>query len=155
MAKETKKPENEAKNLPEMTEENVMENIKNGNLLKDENVQKALDDIKKREDEQQVREATNMIMCAKYINTKELINLRARRREDRITKETLKKCTDLLNEVLDGKVTPVEYKDKKSEILKDKEKKFRESSDKYDEEMRELRNSLTGEYRYMAEWDRY
>lgn len=154
MAKETKKPE-EGKNLPEMTEENVMENIKNGNLLKDANVQKALEDIKKREDEQQVRESTNMIMCAKYINAKELINLRARRREDRITKDTLKKCTDLLNEVLGGKVTPTEYKEKKSEILKEKEKKFRESTDEYDKDMRELRNSLTGEYRYMAEWDRY
>lgn len=154
MAEKTKKAE-EAKNLPEMTEENVMENIKNGNLLKDANVQKALEDIKKREDEQQVRESTNMIMCAKYINAKELINLRARRREDRITKDTLKKCTDLLNEVLGGKVTPTEYKEKKSEILKEKEKKFRESTDEYDKDMRELRNSLTGEYRYMAEWDRY
>lgn len=154
MAEKTKKAE-EAKNLPEMTEENVMENIKNGNLLKDANVQKALEDIKKREDEQQVRESTNMIMCAKYINAKELINLRARRREDRITKDTLKKCTDLLNEVLGGKVTPTEYKEKKSEILKEKEKRFRESTDEYDKDMRELRNSLTGEYRYMAEWDRY
>lgn len=154
MADKTKKAE-EAKNLPEMTEENVMENIKNGNLLKDANVQKALEDIKKREDEQQVRESTNMIMCAKYINAKEFINLRARRREDRITKDTLKKCTDLLNEVLGGKVTPTEYKEKKSEILKEKEKKFRESTDEYDKDMRELRNSLTGEYRYMAEWDRY
>ena len=154
MAKETKKPD-VAKALPEMTEENVMENIKAGNLLKDENVQKALEEIKKREDEQQVRESTNMIMCAKYINTKELIDLRARRREDRITKDTLKKCTDLLNEVLAGKVTPTEYKDKKSEIYREKEKKFRESTEEHDKDIRELRNSLTGEYRYMAEWDRY
>jgi len=155
MAKQNNKPAEGKTTVPALTADNVMDEVKNGNLIKDSNVERALEEIKKKEDERQVQECTNMIMCAKYVTAKELIGLRARRREANITKDTLKKSDDVLEEVLAGKITPTEYKKKKGEILKEKEKAFRESSDEYDENMRELRNSYTGEYRYMAEWDRY
>lgn len=135
------------------TEENIKEIVKNGNLLKDENVQTALDNIKKKEDERQVREATNMIMCAKYTNAKELFNLRARRREEKATKEALAKSKELLDKALNGQITPQEYKAEKDKLAEEKRKAFQESNKELDNDMRELRNSYTGEYRYMADWD--
>ena len=155
MAKNEKKVEEAKTNVPALSEDNVMDRIKDQNRLSDENVKAALEKIKKEKDDRKVKETTNMIMCAEYNTEKELINLRARRRESNITKETLKKNDDLLADVLAGKITPSEYRDKKREVAKEKDKKFSESRDQYDTEMRELRNSYTGEFCYMAEWDRY
>lgn len=155
MAKNEKKVEETMTNIPALSEENVMDRIKDQNRLSDENVKAALEKIKKDKDDRKVRETTNMIMCAEYNTEKELINLRARRRESNITKETLKKNDDILAEVLEGKITPSEYREKKREIAKEKDKKFSESRDQYDKEMCELRNSYTGEFSYMSEWDRY
>lgn len=149
MAKETKK----TTAAVELSEENVKDQVKNGNLLKDANVQTALENIKKKEDERQVREATNMIMCAKYVNTKELLQLRARRREEKATKEALSKSKELLDKALAGEITPTEYKAEKDKAIEEKKKAIQESNKELDNDMRELRNSYTGEYRYMAEWD--
>ena len=155
MAKNEKKVEETKTKVPALSEDNVMDRIKDQNRLSDENVKAALEKIQKEKDERKVKETTNMIMCAEYNTEKELISLRARRRESNITKETLKKNDDVLAEVLAGKITPSEYREKKREIAKEKDKKFSESRDQYDKEMRELRNSYTGEFCYMAEWDRY
>jgi Asp-tRNA(Asn)/Glu-tRNA(Gln) amidotransferase A subunit family amidase len=149
MAKETKK----TAAVVAPTEENIKEVVKNGNLLKDENVQTALENIKKKEDERQVREATNMIMCAKYVNAKELFQLRARRREEKATKEALSKSKELLDKALAGQITPTEYKKEKEKLSEEKRKAIQESNKELDADMSELRNSYTGEYRYMAEWD--
>lgn len=150
MAKETKK---NAAEIAATTEENIKEVVKNGNLLKDANVQTALENIKKKEDERQVREATNMIMCAKYVNAKELFQLRARRREEKATKEALSKSKELLDKALAGQITPTEYKKEKEKLSEEKRKAIQESNKELDADMSELRNSYTGEYRYMAEWD--
>lgn len=155
MAKNEKKVEETKTNIPALSEENVMDRIKDQNRLSDANVKAALEKIQKDKDDRKVRETTNMIMCAEYNTEKELINLRARRRESNITKETLKKNDDILAEVLEGKITPSEYREKKREIAKEKDKKFSESREQYDKEMCELRNSYTGEFSYMSEWDRY
>lgn len=151
MAKEAKNEK--ATEKVAVSEENIKDVIKNGNLLKDKNVQTALENIKKNEDERQVREATSMIMCAKYVNAKELLQLRARRREEKITKEALVKSKELLDKVLEGKLTPNEYKDEKRKLREEKSKAMSESDKELSQDMSELRNSYTGEYRYQAEWD--
>lgn len=157
MAKDEKKKVEETKTsaIVELTEENVQDEVRNGNLLKDKNVQAALEKIAKEEDEHQIAEAQNMIMCAKYINTKELFYTRARTRERRINKECLTECTKTLEEVLAGKLTPTEYREKKREILKKKDDAYRESDKLLEKDLTELRNSFTGNYQFRAEWDRY
>lgn len=150
MAKENKKP---ATAEVATSEENIKDIVKNGNLLKDANVQTALENIKKKEDERQIREATNMIMCAKYVNAKELFQLRARRREEKATKEALAKSKELLDKALAGQITPIEYKEEKAKLSEEKRKAIQESNKELDSDMRELRDSYTGDFRYMAEWD--
>lgn len=148
MAKETKKA---ASNEVAVTEENVLDQIKNGNLMKETNVKAAIDEIEKRKDEKQKNEAINMICAAKYSNSKALLELRARRREEKNTKEYLTKTKELLDNVLAGKITPTEHKKQRDDLREEFRKKNRESDNQLTEEMKELRNSFEGRWQYW--WD--
>ena len=148
MAKEIKKA---AGNEVAVTEENVLDQIKNGNLMKEANVKAAIDEIEKKKDERQKNEAMNMICAAKYSNSKALLELRARRREEKNTKEYLTKTKELLDSVLAGKITPTEYNKKRDELREEFRKKNRESDSQLTEEMQELRNSFEGRWQYW--WD--
>lgn len=148
MAKETKKA---AGNEVAVTEENVLDQIKNGNLMKEANVKAAIDEIEKKKDEKQKNEAINMICAAKYSNSKALLELRARRREEKNTKEYLTKTKELLDNVLAGKITPTEYKKQRDDLREEFRKKNRESDNQLTEEMQELRNSFEGRWQYW--WD--
>lgn len=148
MAKETKKA---AGNEVAVTEENVLDQIKNGNLLKESNVKAAIEEIEKRKDAKQKEEAINMICIAKYNNSKALLQLRARRREEKNTKEHLTATKELLDSVLAGKITPTEHKTKRDALNEEFRKKNRESDNQLTEEMQELRNSFEGRWQYY--WD--
>nr|DAF91892.1 MAG TPA: hypothetical protein [Podoviridae sp. ctZkC8] len=148
MAKETKKPASE---VVTVTEENVLDQIKNGNLLKETNVKAALEEIEKQKDEKQKKEAMNMICVAKYQNSKALLELRARRREEKNTKEFLTETKNILDEVLGGKITPTDYNKKRDDLREEFRKKNRESDKQLSEEMQELRESFEGRWQYW--WD--
>lgn len=148
MAKETKKSASEVVTI---TEENVIDQIKNGNLLKESNVKAALEEIEKQKDEKQKKEAMNMICVAKYQNSKALLELRARRREEKNNKEFLTTTKNILDEVLGGKITPVDYNKKRDDLRENFRKKNRESDAQLSEEMQELRESFEGRWQYW--WD--
>lgn len=148
MAKETKKP---ASTAAAVTEDNVMEQIKNGNILAEANVKAAIEEIQKQKDEKQKKEAMDMICRAKYLNNKALLELRARRREEKNNKEYLTETKNILDEVLGGKITPIEYKKKCEDLREEFRKKNRESDKQLSEEMQELRESFEGRWQYW--WD--
>ena len=148
MAKETKK---QASTAVAVTEDNVMEQIKNGNILAEANVKAAIEEIQKQKDEKQKKEAMDMICRAKYLNNKALLELRARRREEKNNKEYLTETKNILDEVLGGKITPIEYKKKCEDLREEFRKKNRESDNQLREEMQELRESFEGRWQYW--WD--
>ena len=148
MAKETNKP---ASTAVAVTEDNVMEQIKNGNILAEANVKAAIEEIQKQKDEKQKKEAMDMICRAKYLNNKALLELRARRREEKNNKEYLTETKNILDEVLGGKITPIEYKKKCEGLREEFRKKNRESDKQLSEEMQELRESFEGRWQYW--WD--
>lgn len=148
MVKETKKP---ASTAVAVTEDNVMEQIKNGNILAEANVKAAIEEIQKQKDEKQKKEAMDMICRAKYLNNKALLELRARRREEKNNKEYLTETKNILDEVLGGKITPTEYKKKCDDLREEFRKKNRESDNQLREEMQELRESFEGRWQYW--WD--
>lgn len=148
MAKETKKPASE---VVVVTEDNVMEQIKNGNLLKEANVKAAIKEIEKQKDDKQKKEAMDMICTAKYSNSKALLELRARRREEKNNKEFLTATKNVLDDVLGGKITPTDYKKKREDLREEFRKKNRESDNQLSEEMQELRESFEGRWQYW--WD--
>ena len=147
MAKETKKAATEVAT----TEDNVMEQIKSGNMLKESNVQAAIAEIEKQKDEKQKKDAMDMICVAKYNNIKALLELRARRREEKATKKYLSETKKVLDEALTGKITPTDYKKKRSDLKETCRKEQRESNRILGEELTELQNSFEGRYSYW--WD--
>lgn len=142
--KDVKKP-------TELNEENVIDSIKKGNILQEEHVKAAMAEIQKGKDEKKKNEAIELICRADYRNKKELLHLRARRREERITKEILTKTATLKDEVLAGKYTLLEFEALVSKLTDEKNKRFDESDDVYQKELSELKNSY--EARYVYYWD--
>lgn len=161
MAKETKLAATE-----QQKDENVPNNLVNEPAL----VEAAMANIKKNKDEKKTQEIETAIGMATFDNLKTRAELRARRREDDITKEKLDGTKVLLErligfecEIKDGclvptknkckepALTPVEYKDAKKELQKEIDKKISESNKQLDKDMREIRNSYEGRYQYW--WD--
>lgn len=154
------------------TKKDGQENDFKVNNLVDETslVEAAMVDMKKEQDEEKKREIKNAIGMATYHNVKTRAELRARRREDDITKEKLEGTKKLLErligvetEIKDGRLiptktkckepslTPVQYKEEKKKLREEIAKKIRESNQELDNDLKELRNSYEGRYAYW--WD--
>ena len=58
-----------------------------------------------------------------------------------------------LDDLAGGKITPTEYEDLLKKSQEDKRKAINESNEVYRNELRELQNSLEGDY--VWDWDRY
>ena len=135
----------------ETSEENVLDVIKKGNLLQEENVAAALSEIEKETNDKKKEEAKTMILQSQYNNLKALLQLRSRRREEKATKEYLTKTKELLDGALAGKITPAEYRVKKDELKQEMRKQCADSDNIYQNELKELHNSYAGRYAYW--WD--
>lgn len=148
--------------IVQMDENNIVDTIKQGNILKENAISGALAEIEKQTDEKQKQQAINAICSAKYNTAKALLQLRARRREEKATKESLSKNSDLLAKLIgkthDGKtvdekdrITPTQYEEEKSKVKEELRAACKKSDEQLREEMNELRNSFEGRYEYY--WD--
>ena len=163
MAK-NEKTTKENKTVTTVNADNVMETIRKGNLMPStlhEKVQKELADEK---EEKQKRLLKNAICKATYEQRHALLTLRARRREDDITKEKLVRASELLDKLtgicskpgddlgkqLDEKelITPIQYKDELQKLETEINKKIADSNKQLNNEIRELNSSEIGCYRY-------
>ena len=150
MAKETKKVE-VAKTV--VDENNVLDTIKNGNKKPDGLAEEVKTEIAEEEKKKKKSILKEKILKAGYWNKKELLQLRQRRREEKATKEALTRSKEQLDNLASGKITPVEYEEELKKSQQEKEKAIRESNEAYRKELRELQNSLEGDY--VWGWDRY
>lgn len=133
-------------------------------------VEAAMADLKKDKDEKKKSEIKNAIGMATYHNSKTRAELRARRREDDITKEKLGGTKILLErligfetEIKDGclvptktkckepALTPTEYREEKKKLEEEIRKKISESDKQLHKDLEEIRNSYEGRYQYW--WD--
>ena len=152
------------KTVTTVNADNVMETIRKGNLMPStlhEKVQKELADEK---EEKQKRLLKNAICKATYEQRHALLTLRARRREDDITKEKLVRASELLDKLtgicskpgddlgkqLDEEelITPIQYKDELQKLETEINKKITDSSKQLNNEILELNSSEIGCYRY-------
>ena len=145
--------------------------FKAGNLVNEPGlVEAAMADLKKDKDEKKKREIKDAIGMATFVNSKTRAELRARRREDDITKEKLEGTKKLLErligvetEIKDGclvptknkckepALTPTEYKAEKKKLEEEISKKIQESDKQLRKDLDEIRNSYEGRYQYW--WD--
>lgn len=132
--------------------ENVMDVVRKGNLI-DEEVIKLGDEKDDQEaKDRKVREYRRAKNESKYNNLKDLLTLRARRREEKITKEKLETSKQLFDDLCAGKITPNEYDEKRKESQKEISKKFDESEKQLRKEISELQDQFPGYWCY--DWDR-
>ena len=133
-------------------------------------VEAAMAEMKKNKDEKKIREIKDAIGLATYTNLKVRAELRARRREDDITKKKLDKTKALLERVIgseteikdgclvptknkckESPLTPVEYKEEKKKLEEEIQKEIRESDRQLAKDLSEIRDSYEGRYAYW--WD--
>ena len=142
------------------------------NNMVDENgiVDAAMEEMKKEKDDKKKYEVKKAIAAATYRNAKTRAKLRARRREDDITKKELDGTKSLLerligreceikegvlvptkNKCKEPSLTPTEYEAEQKKLKEEIAKLVSESDKEYDKDIAELRNSY--ESRYCSYWD--
>ena len=167
MANKNQKPQNAsatttAPQVENPVEDKTMDEIRSQNIGEASLTVLANQQIKDEQNKRLVEDKKRKILEAQYVNMKARLMLRARRREERATKEYLTETKDLLDQltgVVDDKgkvvsettLTIFQYEEKRREIRKKKDDAFRESSKQFDEEMKELRYQYPNYWSY--EWD--
>ena len=136
-----------------VNEDNVLDSIKNGNKMPEGLAKEVMDNIAKEERDKKSSELKQTILKASYWNKKELLQLRSRRREEKITKEALSRSKEALDKLCGGEITPTEYNKLLNESNQTKRKAVADSNSVLKEELAELKNSLAGNY--VWDWDRY
>lgn len=150
MAKE-KKEEKKGGEVVVSTEENVMDVIRKGNLIDEEVIKLGDEKDDKEQQERKIREYRNAKNKAKYQNFKALLQLRARRREEKATKEWLNQTKTFFDDLCAGKLTPREYEEKRAEAAKERNKATNESEKQLSKEIRELKDQFPGYWCW--DWD--
>jgi hypothetical protein len=164
--------EKEKKEVTTPAVANQEESVRDANLMTNNAVKAAFEEIEKEKDEKKKRDAKEAICILVYNNRVDRAELRKSRREEDIKKEKLTSSKELLERVLgveteiqkDGsllptdkkideakKISPTEYKREKDTMKEDLRKKLRESNEIFDKEIAEIRSSYEGQWRYY--WD--
>lgn len=134
--------------------ENIETVIKNENKMDEKALSMAQEQIQKEKDERKAAILKNAICKADYINKRELLELRKRRKEEAITKKTLAESKALLDDLIAGKLTPSEYEKKLQESDNEKRKSSNEVDEKHRSLIQELRNNYPSYYCYDWEFER-
>jgi len=148
-----KNNEKTASKAVESTEENILDQIKEGNKMTEKVLENAKSEIEKEKDEKKKNILKTAILRADYTNKRELLELRKRRAEEKATKEALASSKTLLDDLCAGKITPVEYDDALKETAKNKKKAFDKAEEDHSKACRELRNGFSGYYSSSWEWN--
>lgn len=157
MAKNEKNVKNteDVKNTVELTADNIEEQIKSNNKMEDSIVSAAKEQIKKEADERKQNTMKIAILEATYINNRELLELRKRRKEATATKEALTETKKSLDKLTSGEITPREYEKEVNEIRKKKATAFSEIEKNHNELVCELRDNFPNSYSFEWEYDRW
>lgn len=146
-----KNEEKKAAKTAELSVDNVMDEIRSGNLIDTEIAKIGDEKDNEAERERKVQEYRKIKNKAKYQNRKALLMLRARRREEKVTKQYLDDTKTLLDDFVGSKLTVIEYEKKRKDIRKKRNDAMNESNDQYRTEIEELRNAFPGYWQY--DWD--
>lgn len=139
------------------SEDSVMDEIKSKNIMPTDLAKEVQDDIAKEEKDKKKSQLKRAIQHATYKNFFERLNLRKRRNEAKITKDSLEKTAVLLSRLTgvtrDGKavdskdlITFEQYKDFYHKMKADTKKAMDEVDKTFREEVNELDNTDCASY---------
>lgn len=145
---------NEKKNgMMEVTDESVMDQIKNANKFS-EDIVKTADEIKDKEErERRARELNEIRDRATYYNLKSVLQTRLINKHKRATDAFREKTRDLLSDVISGKLTATEYTEAIAKAVSETNSVISEGQKDYNTGIQELRNKFPNGNWY--EWDNY
>jgi hypothetical protein len=168
MAKDTEK-----KTTTQEPEE--LSGIRKSNILGENAILTAMEQIQKEKDEEQAREAKIALCAITYYNAKQKEIYNKSRREDHILEEKLDASKKLFERYIgyectitkegklepdkkkkiadDQRLTAVELRKEKDKLNEEVRKKISESDKKYSQAISELRESYEGKYRWYDTWD--
>lgn len=130
----------------DITVESIEEQIKSANKMEETIVELAEKEIKEEQDAKKKSDLKRAILQATYINSRELLELKKRRAEEKVTKKCLEGTLEALTELKSGKITPLEYDKKINDLVNDKRNDFKEIDDKHVELVKELRDNFPNYY---------
>lgn len=130
----------------DITVESIEEQIKSANKMEETIVELAEKEIKEEQDQKKKSDLKRAILQATYINSRELLELKKRRAEEKVTKKCLEGTLEALTELKSGKITPLEYDKKINDLVNDKRNDFKEIDDKHVELVKELRDNFPNYY---------
>lgn len=130
----------------DITVESIEEQIKSANKMEETIVELAEKEIKEEQDAKKKSDLKRAILQATYINSRELLELKKRRAEEKVTKKCLEGTLEALTDLKSGKITPLEYDKKIKDLVNDKRNDFKEIDDKHVELVKELRDNFPNYY---------
>ena len=152
MAKDTKKTEKVEKGgtlkLSAINEESVLDQIKNANRFSDEIVKLAEEKADKEEKERMAKELKDK---ATYVNISSVLRTRLVRAQEKAISKAREDSRTLLEEVIAGKLTAVEYNDKIDASITEANKAVDAAIKEYDQNKKELRNKFP--HTWSWDWD--
>lgn len=140
------------------TVDNVVEQLKKNNLVTDV-ADKAAESIRQDEEKRKIDELKQVIKCANYLRTRELLNVRKDRAKSKITLDILKKRQELLARLVgknddgtevaeDQRITPNQFRDLSKKIDEDQRKQMNELNTEFDGHINELQSAYPGYWYY-------
>lgn len=151
MAKDKETKKGGVMEIKSVTEENIVDQIKNANKFGEEIVKAAAEKAEKEEKERQIREFNDIKDKATYINLKSVLRTRRDRAAEKATSAMRKKSLELLEKVSNGELTAADYDTELDKAVDEANKAVKEANQEFDKLSQELRNKFPGSYRY--DWD--
>jgi polyhydroxyalkanoate synthesis regulator phasin len=148
MAKEEKK---KSVNFNDVTEENIVEQIKSANKFSEEVKKKADEMAKEEKSERQARELNEIRDKATYVNLKSVLRSRLVNAQKRAIDGARKETLALLDKVVKGEMTANEYDKAVSDTIVEANKKIEEAKKEYHSNSKELQQQFPSSWRY--DWD--
>lgn len=156
--------------------EEQLEGVKRSNVIPDKALDDAMSNIKKEKDEKQAHEVQNAFCGITYFIGKEVAIKRKRHREDEIQSGKLKSLKKLFErfigfecDIIDGqlvpnkkkpikaeeRLTPNRLKQEKNKLSEEIAKKVKESDEKYNDDIQEIRGSYEGQHGrwFSSDWE--
>ena len=147
--------EKETKKTEVLSEDNVMEDVRKGNLIGKADVDAALAQINKETEEKKKNEAKECIVFATFATRSSVRTLRDFRRKEKVIREKVSRIDNLQKQILGGEITPAEYYDKLIEAEREIDKMMDEAEKESAKEREELDASYEGQEYHGKPFGRY
>ena len=140
--KEKKEVKGGVLDITNVTEENIVDQIKNANKYSEEVVKLAAEKAEEKEKERMIREFNELKDKATYINLKSVLRTRRDRAAEKATSAMRLKTLELIKLVADGKMTAKEYEEELNKAVDEANKAVDEGNKEFAKMAEELRQKF-------------